>query len=124
VRTCLPLLRLLLCASLVLNGVASAFAGASTHVATHAMSAATQASACHDEAMAAPTHERTPAPAHDGDSCCTDVTCLSHCLGTGYVAAVGVSLPAAELASVAPSHAATAQHRAPTPTNLLRPPIG
>ncbi|UHQ18869.1 CopL family metal-binding regulatory protein [Lysobacter sp. KIS68-7] len=121
-RTCLPLLRLLLCASLVLNGVASAFAGASTHVATQA-TAATQAAGCHEDAMAAPTHERAPAPAHDGDSCCTDVTCLSHCLGTGYVAAPAMTL-SAQLASVAPALPAPAQHRAPAPTNLLRPPIG
>jgi len=135
------LLRIVLCACLVLNGSAWALS-ADHHAASAAREAAAVAAAhenaqapCHENAHdAAPHHETAaalpegPDPAHDspGDpgDCCGEAGCSCDCLHHSSLA-VAESLSVAP--SIRPSEPAVAfavKHAAPSLPHLIRPPIG
>jgi hypothetical protein len=131
-------LRLLLCATLLLNGMGSAMASA--HLA--AMGLETEAVAMTDAApMAADdcphagrqdaaTHDGTAAHARGADAApdTADADCVQRCLDLcmqqcqaliGGLAAIGASLPGAGVLAMDASGQAS-----PLPHPLLRPPIG
>lgn len=118
------LLRILLCAALLLNAMGTAAAAVQMHAAGgHAHGSepaqAVGDQACHDD-MAGMAHEMPSEPAPD---CCDDGACTT-C--TSFVHALPPQLPATATAwasdvaspALAPGHASAALQR------LIRPPIG
>lgn len=130
------LLRLLLCMSLVANGVGLAHAAAGMQVAHVAKAVAAAVddrpvaeAGCHEAvpAHAAMTHDNAPAAnepgSHDG-ACCDGASC--ECLCT---AQVPLACATGLLAGIAPARAVAAagdasNHRPPRLAHEIRPPIG
>lgn len=125
------LLRLLLCASLIVNGVATAFAGAASGLAQHeamtqSMPSPPHPSACHDAPAAdidQTGHDGAPGHPSEGN-CCAGLACLAHCLGCGQAALNQVAWIWAAPPAIAPQAPGAGQHRPPAIPHLLRPPIG
>lgn len=124
------LLRLLLCLTLVLNGVATAFAGTGTALAIPVAAAesartGSHASPCHGGEMADAQAHDAVQPSHpSGDDCCAGLACLAHCLGTGQAAFLTVTWRWASMPVAAPEAPRRGQHGPPAIQHLLRPPIG
>jgi len=125
------LLRLLLCTSLVVNGLATAFAGAAPVMASPAAAlesgvSGMHASHCDHHATCVAhrlDHARVPAHPSGGDGC-AGLSCLAHCLGCGQGALPSVSLTWHAPPSIAPEAPRSGHHAPPVIPHLLRPPIG
>ena len=133
------LLRVLLSAALILNGIGSAVAGArmagvakeapaavaSAH-AHHAVAAPAQApGACHDESGTT-AHEGAPSPAADhgkhGVDCCQGM-CACHCMQQAQVTFATAMLASTQVAQSAGVRAMSSAHETPRLPHLIRPPI-
>lgn len=114
------LLRILLCAAMLLNAAGTAIAAVDMHAHAPMPSQAVAEPACHDDGMAGIAQEQPPAPAPE---CCDDGACTT-C--TSFAHALPPQLPATAPAwatfdappALAPGHASAALQR------LIRPPIG
>ena len=140
VRLLPVLLRLLLCVTLIANGVGVAFASARMSAAhAHdgvAASAQPHAMAgCHEQADAADDsaacHRHPSATAHDGmaggpggDACCDDGSaCACPCAQHAPVALTAAAATAPEQPRPAPGGFAPEAHRPPVLPDEIRPPI-
>ena len=131
-------LRVVLSAALVLNGIGSAVAGArmagvakeapavaSAH-AQHAVAAPAQApGACHDESGTT-AHEGTPSTAADhgkhGVDCCQGM-CACHCMQQAQVTFATAMLASTQAAQSAGVRAMSSAYETPRLPHLIRPPI-
>ena len=134
------LLRVLLSAALILNGISSAVASAQmARVATtaaptadaHAQHAATAPAHSHD---ACHDHAATTSPEHDGPAaggghgkhgpaCCQAGMCACHCAQQAQVAFVPPALASPQVAHAASVRAMSSAHESPRLPHLIRPPI-
>lgn len=132
------LLRVLLSAVLILNGIGSAVAGVQMVGAEEVMPAATAADAgttaaepsqgaCHEDATAiAPDGAAPPGGTGHGEhgaDCCQAGMCACHCMQQAQVAFVPPVLASRQFAHSVAVHEMSSAHETPRLPNLIRPPI-
>jgi hypothetical protein len=134
------LLRLLLCATLVLNGTGYAVAATQmqlTHVAgseqDHRPAVAAESDTgppCHSQEQADQATPATPhdtgslAMQHESPDCCQVSLCSCDCLQHASLAMTGLLAPTPERLHAPSMRRVPAGHAAPALANLIRPPIG